>query len=256
MKKLSEVCKIVGVTRRTLQEYDKIGLLHPTEIRGEGNYWYYDDTALMKLRAIRIFIEAGYDRRKIKELLESPETDLSEEFEKIIDILEEKKKHIDGVIRTIKVMWLDSTRNAIPIRSFNETDFEKLQQGTDFASIIEGAIQNLADWESFDADESVVTIPMIKDLVYIGLLQDRSPDSADVQASVSNLFDYLVELLNSEEWHPEGEETYQSVFIDWVTNMISDGDMIAMLNDYSGPNTPNFIMDAVHIFCKKQKSGC
>lgn len=30
MKKLSEVCKIVGVTRRTLQEYDKIGLLKPT----------------------------------------------------------------------------------------------------------------------------------------------------------------------------------------------------------------------------------
>ena len=28
MKRLSEVCKIVGVTRRTLQEYDKVGLLH------------------------------------------------------------------------------------------------------------------------------------------------------------------------------------------------------------------------------------
>ena len=32
MKKRSEVCKIVGVTRRTLQEYNKIGLLCPTYI--------------------------------------------------------------------------------------------------------------------------------------------------------------------------------------------------------------------------------
>ena len=33
MKRLSEVCKLVGVTRRTLQEYDKVELLKPTSKR-------------------------------------------------------------------------------------------------------------------------------------------------------------------------------------------------------------------------------
>lgn len=42
MKKLSEVCKIVGVTRRTLQEYDKIYLLHPSA-KTEAGYWLYDE---------------------------------------------------------------------------------------------------------------------------------------------------------------------------------------------------------------------
>ena len=58
MKKLSEVCKIVGVTRRTLQEYDKIGLLKPTS-KTESGYWLYDDTAIQTLILIQIFVEGG-----------------------------------------------------------------------------------------------------------------------------------------------------------------------------------------------------
>ena len=67
MKRLSEVCKIVGVTRRTLQEYDKVGLLKPTSTT-EGGYWLYDDAAIQKLILIQIFVEVGYERKTIKAL--------------------------------------------------------------------------------------------------------------------------------------------------------------------------------------------
>ena len=68
MKKLSEVCKTVGVTRRTLQEYDKIGLFSPTS-KTDNGYWLYDDDAIKKLVLIQVFIEAGYERKKIKAIL-------------------------------------------------------------------------------------------------------------------------------------------------------------------------------------------
>lgn len=85
MKKLSEVCKIVGVTRRTLQEYDKVGLLKPTSITA-GGYWLYDD-AIQKLLLIQIFVEVGYEHKTIKTLLESPTLDMLEEFDRLVDTL-------------------------------------------------------------------------------------------------------------------------------------------------------------------------
>ena len=49
MLKLSEVCQTVGVTRRTLQAYAKIGLLEPTK-KTIGGYWYNDDDAVATLQ--------------------------------------------------------------------------------------------------------------------------------------------------------------------------------------------------------------
>ena len=103
MKKLSEVCKIVGVTRRTLQEYDKIGLLKPTS-KTESGYWLYDDTAIQTLILIQIFVEGGYERKAIKSLLESHTLDMIEEFDHLIGTLEEKRKRIDGMINTIRTL--------------------------------------------------------------------------------------------------------------------------------------------------------
>ena len=45
MKTVSEVSTMTGVSIRTLQYYDKIGLLHPSQYT-EAGYRLYDDTAL------------------------------------------------------------------------------------------------------------------------------------------------------------------------------------------------------------------
>jgi DNA-binding transcriptional MerR regulator len=105
VKKLSEVCKIVGVTRRTLQEYDKVGLLHPSD-KTEAGYWLYDENAIKQLIAIQVFIECGYERKKIKSILEMPSLDLLSEFDKLITALEEKRKRIDGMINTVKTLQI------------------------------------------------------------------------------------------------------------------------------------------------------
>ena len=61
MMTVNEVGKLTGVRVRTLQYYDKIGLLHPTEYTQAG-YRLYNDTALEKLQQILLFRELGFSR--------------------------------------------------------------------------------------------------------------------------------------------------------------------------------------------------
>ena len=61
MMTVNEVGKLTGVSVRTLQYYDKIGLLHPTEYTQAG-YRLYNDTALEKLQQILLFRELGFSR--------------------------------------------------------------------------------------------------------------------------------------------------------------------------------------------------
>ena len=55
MKTVNEVSKLTGVSIRTLQYYDKIGLLKPAEYT-ESGYRLYDDAALERLQR-RIVIQ-------------------------------------------------------------------------------------------------------------------------------------------------------------------------------------------------------
>ena len=50
MMTVSEVSRLTGVSIRTLQYYDKIGLLHPSG-HTEAGYRLYDDTALADFAA-------------------------------------------------------------------------------------------------------------------------------------------------------------------------------------------------------------
>ena len=56
MMTVSEVSRLTGVSIRTLQYYDKIGLLHPSG-HTEAGYRLYDDTALARLQTILLFRE-------------------------------------------------------------------------------------------------------------------------------------------------------------------------------------------------------
>lgn len=51
MMTVHEVSRRTGVSVRTLQYYDKMGLLHPTA-RTEAGYRLYDDAALERLQQI------------------------------------------------------------------------------------------------------------------------------------------------------------------------------------------------------------
>ena len=72
MKSISQVAKLTGVSIRTLQYYDEIGLLKPSELTAAG-YRMYDDNTLQILQQILFFKELGFPLKEIKEILEKPD---------------------------------------------------------------------------------------------------------------------------------------------------------------------------------------
>ena len=68
MKTVNEVSKLTGVSIRTLQYYDKIGLLRPTEYT-ESGYRLYDDAALERLQQILLFRELEFPLKLITDSL-------------------------------------------------------------------------------------------------------------------------------------------------------------------------------------------
>ena len=76
MMTVHEVSKLAGVSIRTLQYYDKIGLLHPTGYTDAG-YRLYDDTDLERLQHILLFKELEFPLKDIKAIINSPDFDRS-----------------------------------------------------------------------------------------------------------------------------------------------------------------------------------
>ena len=71
MMTVKEVSKLTGVSVRTLQYYDKIGLLQPTKYTDSG-YRLYDDTALETLQQILLLKELEFPLKEIAKILSSP----------------------------------------------------------------------------------------------------------------------------------------------------------------------------------------
>ena len=65
MMTVNEVSKLTGVSIRTLQYYDTIGLLKPDGYTASG-YRLYDDTALERLQQILLFKELEFPLKEIK----------------------------------------------------------------------------------------------------------------------------------------------------------------------------------------------
>ena len=97
MRTVNEVSKLAGVSIRTLQYYDKIGLLHPTG-RTESGYRLYDDTALERLQQILLFRELEFPLKEIREILNRPDFDREKALEQQITMLELKKEHLENLI--------------------------------------------------------------------------------------------------------------------------------------------------------------
>ena len=74
MMTVHEVSRLAGVSIRTLQYYDKIGLLHPTGYTDAG-YRLYDDTALERLQHILLFRELEFSLKDIRMIINSPDFD-------------------------------------------------------------------------------------------------------------------------------------------------------------------------------------
>ena len=95
-----ELARLSGVSARTLQFYDKIGLLKP-ESYSESGYRRYDEAAALRLQQILFFRELGFELSDIKAIMEKPDFDPLSALESHRMLLEEKAERLGELFATV-----------------------------------------------------------------------------------------------------------------------------------------------------------
>ncbi|WP_322746524.1 MerR family transcriptional regulator [Eubacterium callanderi] len=86
MRTVKQVAALTGVSVRTLQYYDEIGVFKPTEVT-EAGYRLYDDEALKALQQVLFFKELDFPLKDIREIMADPGFDRARAFKKQRELL-------------------------------------------------------------------------------------------------------------------------------------------------------------------------
>lgn len=97
--RIGEIAGLAGVSVRTLQYYDSIGLLKPVGIDGNG-YRLYDENSVEQLKKIRYYREFDFSLKDISEVL-AKEGFISQKLTERRMDLAKQKKHIEKLISEI-----------------------------------------------------------------------------------------------------------------------------------------------------------
>lgn len=120
MRTISQVAELTGISTRTLQYYDEIGLLKPSELT-ESGYRLYDDEALQKLQQILFFKELGFKLKEIKEILQKPDFDKIKAFKKQKELLLLKRNRTDRLIQLLS--RLEKGEQCMSFKEFDLSDY-------------------------------------------------------------------------------------------------------------------------------------
>ena len=120
MKSISQVARLTGISIRTLQYYDEIGLLKPSELTASG-YRLYNDEALQTLQQILFFKELGFSLKKIKEILENPDFDRIAAFKKQKELFLLKRNRINRLIELLE--RLEQGEACMSFKEFDLSDY-------------------------------------------------------------------------------------------------------------------------------------
>ena len=120
MRTISQVAELTGISIRTLQYYDEIGLLKPSELTQSG-YRLYNDEALQKLQQILFFKELGFKLKDINEILQKPDFDRIDAFKKQKELLLLKRNRTDRLIQLLS--RLEKGEQCMSFKEFDLSDY-------------------------------------------------------------------------------------------------------------------------------------
>ena len=108
---VKQVSELTGVSVRTLQYYDDIGLLSPSE-RTEAGYRLYEEEQLATLQEILLFRELEFPLKDIKSILDSPAYDKEKALQQQVELLTMKKERLERLIQLAEELRAGSTGQA------------------------------------------------------------------------------------------------------------------------------------------------
>ncbi len=242
MMTVNEVSKLTGVSIRTLQYYDKIGLLHPTE-HTESGYRLYDDTALETLQQILLFRELEFPLKDIRRIITSPDFDRNLALEQQIELLTLKKEHIENLIlfaRGIKLVGMKNQNfTAFDTHKFDEYAARakaQWEQSPSYKEFVERHPDGFTKEEDQRLEKETMDF-----FVRFGGLRDKDPASEVVQNQVRLLQNFMTEHFY----------TCSNEILLALGKMYSGGgEFTESIDKVGGEGTADFVDQAIQIYCK------
>lgn len=242
MMTVNEVSKLTGVSIRTLQYYDKIGLLKPTRYT-ESGYRLYDDTALEMLQQILLFKELEFPLKEIKEIISRPDFDRNKALEQQIEMLTMKKEHLENLIDFARGIQLIG----VGTMDFSVFDTKKMDEYARQAKEQWGKTAEYKEFEQKSQNRSedeqrVITERFMQLFTDFGKLKDGKPESAEAQSLVKKLQNYIT------------ENFYQcsnDILLSLGQMYAGGGEFTANIDRAGGTGTADFTAEAIRIYCGK-----
>ncbi len=123
MKTISQVSSITGVSKRTLQYYDKIGLLSPCEYTKSG-YRLYGEKELKKLQIIMLFKELQFPLKSIRLMINNESFDFDKALNSQIELLKLKEERLKKIISLAENL----KEKGVNIMDFGAFDNKKIEE--------------------------------------------------------------------------------------------------------------------------------
>ena len=222
MMTVNEVSKLTGVSIRTLQYYDTIGLLKPIEYT-ESGYRLYDDTSLERLQQILLFKELEFPLKEIKKIIDAPNFDRNKALEQQIELL-----------TMIGVKYMDfKVFDTTKIDEYSKRAKEQWGQTSEYKEFEE----KTKNWTK--DDEATVANEFMQLFVEFGQMKEMDPEDEQVQLQVRKLQDYITDHFY----------TCSDKILCGLGRMYAGGgELTENIDDVGGVGTAEFASKAIDIF--------
>ena len=240
MLTVNEVSKLAGVSVRTLQYYDKIGLLKPTGYT-ESGYRLYDDTALESLQQILLFRELQFSLKEIREIISGPDFNRNKALEQQIELLTMKKEHLEHLIAFARGIQLIGVRTI----DFSVFDTKQIDEYMERAKEQWGKTAAYQEFEQkaksrSEKEDQALMEACLQIFAEFGALKDADPASANVQSLVKSLQAFF-----TENFYKCTKET-----LFHLGEMYAGGGAFTEnIDSYAGTGTAKFTARAIQIYC-------
>ena len=146
MMTVKQVANLTGVSVRTLQFYDEIGLLKPAGLT-EAGYRLYDENTLETLQQILFFKELDFTLKEVKTIMGNPQFDKLNAFIKQRELIQLKRDRLNALIELLDK--LIKGEKCMDFKKFDMTDyFNALNEYRQNNS--EEIVKQFGSLESFD----------------------------------------------------------------------------------------------------------
>ncbi|MBR4579709.1 MAG: MerR family transcriptional regulator [Lachnospiraceae bacterium] len=242
MMTVNEVSKLAGVSVRTLQYYDTIGLLKPAEY-SESGYRLYDDTDLERLQQILLFRELEFPLKDIKDIINRSDFDKKKALDQQIELLTLKKEHLENLISFAREL----KKKGAEKMDFSAFDTSKIEEYSKKAKEQWGDTAEYKEYEEKHAkrsksDGKKVMTDFMEIFKEFGRMKDSDPTSKEASDMVLKLKNYI-----SEHFYQCSNEILSGLGQMYV----SGNEFTENINKAGGEGTAEFVNKAIQSFCSK-----